>query len=646
MTRKAAWSGLSFLAGTFLFCTVGQYHFTVYALSAALLCVTAVILSKKYRVYAAAAGVSVLCGLSCAKAYALLHISPALELDGKTVTMSGTVTDQKYMGSEKWALTVKGKADGVSCTVIFYTDRNCESYDDIVITGKVSAMKDTAAFDSKTYYLPKGIYLSGQADTVILTGSQSSPFMRTMSGLRSYTRQCIYASTGRDSASFLEALICGDKSDMEDITKTKLYRSGVGHMFAVSGTHIAIVVMFMSAVFSLFIRSARIRTALLCLTVLAFAAFGGFSPSLTRASVMAVLVCCSSVAGRRTDNLSSLGICSVLMCGTQPFCCVSASFIGSFTACFAIGTVAPKLNARLKGKRLSFITVPLIDTLVILTVVMPFQLILFPSVSLIAPISGLLIVPLCSAALMFTVLAMLTGGVSPVSHLCFMLADITARAVLKLNDFFASLDFAAIGTRSTVLILIGAAVMGGALCYAVIGGKLRTFVLCSVGTFIGMWSVQTVSDAVSKDDLRLKFFSNGQGLVAVISSQGECTVLDLDARARYSYAVQQYISENSIRRVRNVFMTGDLGFMQYRYTIYPLPERIYSEFSEDDGLFTVGMTAELRGCSLTRTDKGFDLTVNGRTYSITKKQITLPDGGYLPSEELVKYPELNLGSDD
>lgn len=640
MTRKAAWCGLSFLAGTFLFCTVGQYHFLPFTAAVTLLCVLAVLAFKSFRVYAAAVGISVVCGLSCAKAYALLHISPALALDGAQVTMTGTVTECSYMGSEKWALTVKGKAEGVSCTVIFYSARDCELYDDVVITGKVSALKDTASFDSRTYYLPKGIYLNGDADTLELTGSKSSPFMRVMSSLRNYTQRCIFAETGRDSAPFLEALICGDKSDMEDITKTKLYRSGVGHMFAVSGTHIAIVAMFMSALFSLFIRSARLRTVLLCFTVLAFAAFGGFSPSLTRAAVMTVLVCCSSVAGRRTDNLSSLGLCSVLMCGIQPYCCVSPSFICSFAACFAIGTVAPKLNYRLRSSPLRFIAVPLVDTLVILTVVMPFQLILFPAVSLIAPISGLVIVPLCSAALMLTVLAMLTGGVTPISRLCFMLADLAVRAVLKLNDFFASLDFAAVGTRNTVLILAGAAVMGGSLCYVILKGKIRIFVLCSVGTFIGMWSVQTVTDALDSSKIRLKLFSNGQALCAVVASRGECTVLDLGARARYSYGVQQYISENSIHRVRNVFMTGDLGAMQYRYTLYPLPERVYSEFDDGGELFTVGMTARLRGCSLTRTEKGFDLTAGGRTYTITKKEITLPDGGFLPAEELKKYPEI------
>ena len=640
MTRKAAWCGLPFLAGTFLFCTVGQYHFFLFAAAAALLCMFAVLIFKDHRVYAAAVGISVLCGLSCAEAYTLLRISPALALDGKNVTVSGTVTDSRYMGSEKWALTVSGKADGTDCTVIFYADRSCEPYDNVVVSGELTALENTASFPSKTYYLPKGIYLSGQAETLKLTGSRGSPFMRTMTSLRSYTQKCIFAETGSRSAPFLEALICGDKSDMDTVTKTGLYRSGVGHMFAVSGTHIAIVAMFMGAVYSLFIRSARIRTLLLCVTVLAFAAFGGFSPSLTRAAVMTVLVCCSSAAGRRTDCLSSLGICSVLMCGTQPFCCISPSFICSFAACFAIGAVAPRLNSRLGSKPLAFITVPFVDTLVILTVVMPFQLILFPSVSLIAPVAGLLIVPLCSAALMLTVLAMLTGGVSPVSHLCFMLADLAVRAALKLSGFFSSLDFAAVGTRSVWLILAGASVMGGALCYAVICGKIKAFVLCSAGTFIAMWSVQTLTDVLDRSIIRMKLFSNGKDLCAVISSCGECTVLDLGTKAGYSYAVSEYISKMNIRRVRSVFTEGDLGAMQYRYAICPQPERIFSEYGEEGSLFREGMTAEMFGCSITRTDSGFCLDVNGRTYSMTKKQITLQDGGYLPAEELKKYPEL------
>ena len=606
------------------------------ALASAALTLLALLTAVKYRVYAAAVGISVLCGLFCGRAYALFHISPALETDGKAIALEGEVTDCKALGSDRFTLTVDGRTDnGISMTVLFTADEPCQPYEIIRISGKAEALTDSGSFPERSIYLPKGIYLKASAESLVRTGEYGSPVMRGITRLRDFTAGCIREAMDPESAAFAQALICGDKSEISRQNKTKVYRAGIGHIFAMSGTHIAVIAMLFDLITGSIIFSRRIRFIVLEGVIVVFMGFGGFSPSIVRAGIMVSLVLCSRLFHRQTDVLSSLGICAVIMCGINPYICISQSFICSFGACFAYGAAAPKLTALLKGKPLSRVTVPLTVTAVVTVVMMPVMALMFDEVTVIAPVTNLLIVPICTAALGLTLFAMLLGGSIFPAVFIFRTADLLLTAALRLTDFFASLGFASVGCVRAPLILAVSSVMILALIYAVIKKRPRVFAFVTLSGFVTLWAVQSIANLFDREDVRLELFSGSRDLCAVISSGGECSVIDLGAKGKYAYGIQRCISRNGIRRLDTAFVPDGRGASVCVTELFPSAENIRTDLGYYSDAFTEGMTADFGAYSLTRTAKGFELSAGEQRIMLTRSGAFTAEGFRITDSSLI-----------
>ncbi len=626
MKRKGAWCGLSYLAGTLLYCTLGE-SFAAIALAAAAIAALCFLAADKYRVYAAAVGISVLCGLFCGRAYTLFRIEPALELDGKQITALGKVISCGSLGHDSYRLEIDGEADGRELCIIVYADRPFELYSVVRVTLTAEALEDTDSFPTASYYRPRGIYLRGNAQSAEETGEYASPIMRGVTALRDYTSRCIAAAMDRESASFAEALICGDKSEISPADKTKLYRAGAGHIFAMSGTHIAVIVLFFELLLRALIPHGRLRTAALIPVILLFMGFGGFSASIVRAGIMAALVCCTQLMHRRTDVLSSLGICAVIMCGIDPYISTSQSFICSFLACFAFGAAAPALTARLPHGRLRAVTVPLISSAAVTAVMLPYMALAFDEVSVIAPITNLLIVPLFTAALSLILLAMLFGGTILPARVIFRFAELLIKAALRLTDAFASFGFSAAGGRLRVLMLICSVLLIAALIIAVRRGRPQIFAFVTVGAFTALWAVQSLSALFDRTAVRVKIFTGSRGGVcAAVMNGGSCTVLDTGTKGSCLYGLQGYISYSGAARCGDVFVSTPLGAEVYLTEVYPEFSALHTDGGYYSEPFTEGMTADLGAFTVERTAEGYLLSGGKGSLVITAKGAFTQDG--------------------
>lgn len=130
----------------------------------------------------------------------------------------------------------------------------------------------------------------------------------------------------------LLALLCGAREYTDTATQEAFRRAGLSHILALSGMHLS---MF-SAIALFFGNRAGIKkfTFLLRIfTLLAFVWFAGFSPSLTRAFICAMLMILSSIAGaQKPDMLSILCFSFLLQSAICPQDIHSTAFILSYGA--------------------------------------------------------------------------------------------------------------------------------------------------------------------------------------------------------------------------------------------------------------------------------------------------------------------------
>ena len=130
----------------------------------------------------------------------------------------------------------------------------------------------------------------------------------------------------------LLALLCGAREYTTTATQDAFRRAGLSHILALSGMHLS---MF-SAIAVFFGNRAGVKKftfVLRIITLIAFVWFAGFSPSLTRAFICAMLMIAASIAGaKKPDMLSILCFSFLLQCAICPQDIHSTAFILSYGA--------------------------------------------------------------------------------------------------------------------------------------------------------------------------------------------------------------------------------------------------------------------------------------------------------------------------
>jgi competence protein ComEC len=148
-----------------------------------------------------------------------------------------------------------------------------------------------------------------------------------------------------DTAPFLKALLMGDKSDFYDQGEqyVAMRTSGLIHVVAVSGLHVAFLVSFIQL-----IMGASRRSSVICLVLVwFFVIMTGAGPSTVRAGFMQSLLLTAPLFGRENDGLTSLSLPLAVILFLNPAEAGSAALQMSFGAMAGMMSIAPAVYGRL-----------------------------------------------------------------------------------------------------------------------------------------------------------------------------------------------------------------------------------------------------------------------------------------------------------
>jgi len=145
-----------------------------------------------------------------------------------------------------------------------------------------------------------------------------------------------------EHASLLAGFILGEKRNIpEDISR--LFRdTGTFHLMAVSGSNVAIVVMFL--MFVLKPVNRRLKLILILGGIVFFTFLTRNEPSVVRASVMASVVLLGFYRRRNADTIGLLGFAGLLLLILKPLWLFNVGFQLSVAACAGILYFLPKFN--------------------------------------------------------------------------------------------------------------------------------------------------------------------------------------------------------------------------------------------------------------------------------------------------------------
>ena len=121
-----------------------------------------------------------------------------------------------------------------------------------------------------------------------------------------------------ETSSVLLGLILGDKQDIDEGTQENFRNASMSHILAVSGMHVAYVILGINLIFKGVI--GKRNTNILNIIILIFYMFiTNFSPSITRAGIMGILILFSKLIYRKNDIYTSLSISLFLILIYNPF---------------------------------------------------------------------------------------------------------------------------------------------------------------------------------------------------------------------------------------------------------------------------------------------------------------------------------------
>lgn len=265
-------------------------------------------------------------------------------------------------------------------------------------------------FDLRQYYKSLGYVYYIKDANVILVKRCTNLIITGLERLKLSLKEVYAACCTQADAGVYEAMVTGDKTDMDDTIKALFTAAGIGHILAISGLHISLIGM---GIYRLLRRCGFMcpMSAMIsgCIVIL-FGVMTGNAISAIRAIIMFVCAVMAQVLGRRYDILSAMSLSAIIIMLGNPYVITNSGFLLSFMAIAGVSVVSEGF----KVKWLKWFTGPLAIQLA----TMPVMLWFYYEIPIYSIFLNLLVVPLMSLIMISAIGCGLLGLIS-ISAGCF-----------------------------------------------------------------------------------------------------------------------------------------------------------------------------------------------------------------------------------
>ena len=247
------------------------------------------------------------------------------------------------------------------------------------------------------------------------------------------------------SREFLKGIILADRTEMDAETVADFSRTGLAHILAISGSHIAVIFVLIYFIFQKIFPSKLRKYGIISSVVFIwmFAAFIGFGSSVVRSCIMLSVYFIYVLLQRKPDLLHAMALAALLILILDSHQIFDVGFQLSFIAVFGIFWLnRPLLNfmPKVKNKLQRFlVNIPTV-TVAAQIATLPLVLYYFHQFSYISFIANLVIVPFSEIVIIFSLLMTMLIGFGLKFHFLTAVYDWTASQMLSLIHWFSGFD--------------------------------------------------------------------------------------------------------------------------------------------------------------------------------------------------------------
>ncbi len=308
----------------------------------------------------------------------------------------------------------------------------------------VREIEKNIGFNYQRFLNLKGIFGVVYLPTLIdvrIGRSSSIKLLSLIDKLRAEITNVFEDNLSPMSASLASGFLIGETRNIPVDIYRYFRNTGTLHLLAVSGSNVALVILFFIFVMRPFSLKRNIRSLILMAIVFIFTFLSYGEPSVVRASVMATLVIIAGLVGRRynLNNIIALTASIILLFDPGQFYHIGfqLSFITAWGLIFLVPIIHRKFEKYYNYKIYKYLFLPLIISLVAQVCSAPVIAFYFQKIPLVSVIANLIIVPLVSIALVGVLVLLVAALIHPLlGQFVGSLLDVLMSFIIKLLIFF------------------------------------------------------------------------------------------------------------------------------------------------------------------------------------------------------------------
>ena len=556
MIRKAVYAAVSWGAGLWGCILFQSYWFLLFA-ALALFCTASVFIFKWKLKQIAVVSIAFLSAVSYYMIYDITTYKEIISKSGTECEFNGEILEIKELSNDRASYLVKGTLDGKSGVKLYlYSDDcDCDIGDNVYFKGEPKQFENDYLFDTKDHYRSKGIFLCCDNFSYLeIEQTAKFSFSRILKDYREDLKSFIGRNLPSDQSGLICGMLFGDKSRMTENDKTLFYRTGIGHVMAVSGLHL----MIFCGIFNYILRKRRAgriqKAMIISAVVLFFAVFSGMSVSILRASLMMLIGISAPLFFRKADTASSVSIAFILLTLPCPFAAADPSLMLSVVGALSAGCFAPYMTSAIKtDTRIKKIFKACAYTFFVSLGTAPVSAAFFGEFSLLSPIANILLIPVCMIILVLSLIVSVLFFIEPVFliKITGMLADIVISAVRFVGKFsFAGISF---GYGLGVAIVVSAI----AVLFLFMIFKSCKAMLLLISSALSLLTVCGVLQSViSEGKLRIALLGDKDIDILVVTNSSKCCIIDLSGKAKNIDYCLRYLEDENIRTADSLYLTA------------------------------------------------------------------------------------------
>lgn len=295
-------------------------------------------------------------------------------------------------------------------------------------------------YNYKQYLKTKKIIGTVELEKVKILKSSNGSFIHN---IQKYIRDTINGTLTDEEGNLLLAILLGDKDKLSEDIQESFKTSNLSHMLAVSGAHVSYIILGLTYVLQNSIIGKKNGKIVCIIFLLAFMAITNFTPSVTRACIMAILTLFSGIIYRKSDVYTNISVAALITLIFNPYSLLDLGFQLSYGGTIGIIIFIKRIQEKKSNSKvINYIKQMALVSIYANIIIIPIMMYHFNTVSLTFIISNIMASPILGIIVITGFLFIITSiTVKPLTRLIAIFIKPILIILIKISQICSKLPF-------------------------------------------------------------------------------------------------------------------------------------------------------------------------------------------------------------